>query len=437
MSIYDREWYRYEHEDHTGPVEESNISTSDYYTDYPDESAPTFSRSSGNTPGHKSDAPYFQHKQSASPGKTILTVIMIVLFVATWKTLFSGGSPTQSSARTNDLTGTNAGANADLYDLMLNNLSAHKKSFSLTNTDSDVIKSTYRAICDDHPELFWLSGGSTLTTMTTNGNTVVLFQPWFYEIDDIEQKEAKLNAVIQSVLDQIPPGLSPYQKVVLIHDFIVSSTDYDMDAYNDHLRSGPVSAQYACSYTSYGCLVNRRAVCEGYSKAFQLFMNALDIRCGRVTGSKIGGGEHTWNYVTLDSESYYVDVTWDDTVSTGEPLAVCSHAYFCIPAEELLKTHTLDEDQYIPSCTSSDLDYYRLTGMFIENDNLPDAVRLIAENRGSPAVEIKFSSLDLKDYFVKQLFENGSIYRYPAFEGVSGLRYSSNPTSKILTIYYS
>ena len=62
-------------------------------------------------------------------------------------------------------------------------------------------------------------------------------------------------------------------------------------------------------------------VCEGYSKAFQYlcdkgFAGSSTISCDTVTGTMggaTGAGNHMWNLVTIDGDSYLADITNSDT----------------------------------------------------------------------------------------------------------------------------
>ncbi len=57
--------------------------------------------------------------------------------------------------------------------------------------------------------------------------------------------------------------------------------------------------------------MNGCAICRGYASAYQLLCEAADLSCSMVEGDADGVG-HMWNLVTLNDETYYVDVTWAD-----------------------------------------------------------------------------------------------------------------------------
>lgn len=99
-------------------------------------------------------------------------------------------------------------------------------------------------------------------------------------------------------------GETRYEKVRDIHDRLCALITYEA---NDHARS------------PYGALVEGRAVCEGYAKAFKILCDRAGIPSVIVAGHGVTrmtgpeGENHMWNYVRMeDGQWYAVDVTWDD-----------------------------------------------------------------------------------------------------------------------------
>lgn len=98
---------------------------------------------------------------------------------------------------------------------------------------------------------------------------------------------------------------------------IAESTKYDFGAYDEFLESGVASA--SVTYTAYGALVAKKAVCSGFAFAYKAVMDYLGIPCVVVSGYSKGldadGKEtdgdvgHSWNYVQLE--------TVEKTVSTN------------------------------------------------------------------------------------------------------------------------
>ena len=111
----------------------------------------------------------------------------------------------------------------------------------------------------------------------------------------------------KEVLDKIlKDGMSDLEKETAIYSWIVNNVDYDW-THQDVMRETPRE-----SFTPYGGLVNRTAVCLGYATAFQLLMDLTGLECLTVTGAAFDSQEdHGWNMVRLNGNWYCVDVTWD------------------------------------------------------------------------------------------------------------------------------
>lgn len=132
-------------------------------------------------------------------------------------------------------------------------------------------------------------------------------------------------------------GMSEYDKVKTIYDFIVRNTNYDNEVFNGEFSRS--SDRYRIAHSAYGALYGTLlkdgeteynpdsmtiasgekiiknynqglAVCEGYSKLFYYLCIYNGIRCHIVDGDFIedSGKEsdpHEWNYVYLDDDTGY------------------------------------------------------------------------------------------------------------------------------------
>ena len=138
----------------------------------------------------------------------------------------------------------------------------------------------------------------------------------------LTEKERQAYDALWTVLATYTATGADAANVMAIHDYIVGTTVYS---------SGSANA-----YDATGVLVDHTAVRDGYSKAFQLFMDALGIPCVRLTGSA-SGVSHAWNAVLLNGCWYHVDTTWDDPVpDTGG----VSYEYFLVTDSILQQTHS-------------------------------------------------------------------------------------------------
>ncbi len=250
------------------------------------------------------------------------------------------------------------------------------------------IEHAYDAILEDYPEFFWLAGGYTWTEYPNETGSTIVFDVWTLNtIYDKQTAKADVEKIVSDIILQTQ-GMSDYEKVLFVHDYLVNWTSYDYDTYI-------TGADTNDSHTAYGCLVKHQAVCAGYSRAFQWLMKALGYECLRVAGYDIDTGEaHEWNCVKLGGKYYYVDVTWDDPLNLDGSQETLEHDYFCITSDELLETHIIEDGQNEPWCTATQYDYYRMQGTYIDTYDIGMVETIIRNNmaQGATGFVFKFSS---------------------------------------------
>lgn len=93
------------------------------------------------------------------------------------------------------------------------------------------------------------------------------------------------------------PDMSELEKARVYYQWVCENCAYDYEAGDDSL-----------SHTPYSLLVNRLAVCDGYTGAYNLFLKLEGIDC-----SAFFMGNHIWTVATLDGVEYHIDTTWGDT----------------------------------------------------------------------------------------------------------------------------
>ena len=122
---------------------------------------------------------------------------------------------------------------------------------------------------------------------------------WFYYVDpDFQTQYAAIKEQIAYVHSQLDPDMTDLDKVLWIHDYLISITTYK-DSDDGH------------KVTSVGPLYKGEAVCTGYARALATLLYAEGIETYQVYGDN-----HQWIVVLIDGELYHVDATWDDTRST-------------------------------------------------------------------------------------------------------------------------
>ena len=153
-----------------------------------------------------------------------------------------------------------------------------------------------------------------------------------------EESTAQAKKILPAVITE---GMSEYEKVKAIHDYIAGNTKYD----RENLENDTIPDS---SYSPLGVFVHGTAVCQGYAYAFELLCDLAGVDCVLVTGTADGGG-HAWNQVKVDGKWYNIDVTWDDPIYTfnGVPMDIICYDYFLISDSQMYKDHIAEDAKYI------------------------------------------------------------------------------------------
>lgn len=166
----------------------------------------------------------------------------------------------------------------------------------------------------------------------------------------------KMKAVLRDIVDD---GMTDLEKIRAIHDYLVMEVVYDGALLNmvEEGESHTAIAEYDAFYLE-GVFNNKKAVCDGISKAFAALANMEGIRCVTVEGYAADDPEglgHAWNKVYLDGDWYIVDATSDGTV-VGESYEVLSYEYFLIDEESYSSRYVATNRQNI--LCNGKYDYY-------------------------------------------------------------------------------
>lgn len=167
--------------------------------------------------------------------------------------------------------------------------------------DAGRIRPIVSGLLNEHPELYFVKKQWSYTfILTENGKIANTIACTYHDAMD----DAAFHRETRAALSVIRDGMNDLQKAIALHDYLVVNCEYD----NEGLLADAVSE---ASYTAYGALVQRIAVCEGYALAYKYLLNQAGIPCYMVTSQTMN---HAWNMVELDGKRYQVDVTWDDPV---------------------------------------------------------------------------------------------------------------------------
>lgn len=221
--------------------------------------------------------------------------------------------------------------------------------------DDDAAK-VYEYLLYDRPELFWCDGSSQ---MTVYEEYTEIYPGYTCTAQEKEQKQQEIDRAADDCISGISADASEYEKIKYVYEYLVQTVDYDEGAPDNQ--------------NIYSALAGKRSVCAGYSRAAQYLLGKMGIECLYVTGTIKDQGAHAWNIVNCGGRYYQMDVTFGDPVfleaESGEsvPHNSINYDYLCCTDEVLFADHVQNDFVSYPACSSDDLDYYRLNGMYYES----------------------------------------------------------------------
>lgn len=214
----------------------------------------------------------------------------------------------------------------------------------------------YEYLLYDCPELFWCVGSSQMTVY----DSYTQFYP-VYACSEEEKtsRQAEIDEAVSECAAGITPEAGEYDRICYVYEYLVNTVDYDENAPDNQ--------------NIYSALVGKSSVCAGYSRAAQYLLNRMGIECIYVVGTAQGQEAHAWNIVKCSGKYYQMDVTFADPVfmsaESGDNLPdnIIYYDYLCCTDEEISADHMQSREVPYPACTSDDLDYYRMNGMYYES----------------------------------------------------------------------
>lgn len=203
----------------------------------------------------------------------------------------------------------------------------------------DEFKTVMAAYKCDYPQHFWATGNYTLYKTVSLSKTSREYIEMKYSItgDALESAKIAFESETNRILSNINPLMSDYEIELYLHDTIVQTVDYTLNAQNAH--------------NAYGALVDKKAVCDGYSKALQHLLRKCGIQALVVTG--VANTGHAWNIVKIDGKYYHTDATFDDASND------LFHEYFNVSTNTITKDRTINDMGFdIPNCDSDEANFF-------------------------------------------------------------------------------
>lgn len=324
----------------------------------------------------------------------------------------------------------------NVYDTVYDALADYEDSvFVYENIESDRIFEIVRLVISEHPEIFWSKGDCTYS----NSGKLIFNYPYTHR--EAQEKNTLIEKKTREIIENINLSGDEYERSLAIFDYIVKNTSYDNSATNK-------PDEFFEASTIEGVFLNGKAVCSGYSRAYQYLLSLAGIDSITITGeakTPNGYSSHAWTAQEADGEIYFTDVTWGDSYEKSIDTDFVSHVYFMMTSNEIEKTHKCDEIYSVVKSTSDINNYFVRQSFYFEKYNqsaLRDKIKNSIE-RDEAGIEIKFANIEEYQTAQKSLFDNQNIYYilktidiFSKKINTRNIIYNVDDTHNIITIFY-
>ena len=211
------------------------------------------------------------------------------------------------------------------------------------------------------------------------------------KIPEDKERAIRLREEVEKVYNEcVTPGMSDFEIELALHDRVISQCKY--------LGS---DSPYDVQHSAYGALIDKEAVCDGYSKAFTLLLTRAGIDSQVVYGT--AGGGHAWNQVKIDGSWYMVDSTWDDPEYSSKK-ETAFHPYFNVSDEYLSLNHKWMNEGY-NACTTMKDNYFNHYGyVYSGQSDYESALKERIKEGGSGVYEsVITDSYSVDNAFVREV----------------------------------
>lgn len=265
------------------------------------------------------------------------------------------------------------------YICILNNISSHPSYIKIPKINSNEFENVYFAVKNDNPNLLCFSDSCNMYYYRSFSLLSINYD---FSSDECEIMQKQMLDKADIILYEMPDFNSDFDKELYLHDYIANNCVYEENSLGS---------------SAYGCLIENKAVCSGYSRALMLLLNKANVKSMLVGGigksSSRGDVSHLWNIVWIENEPYHVDVTWDDPGSSND--SSINHLYFNLTDSEISVNHVDYNLDFV--CDSVKYNYFRYNDLFFSSYDKNDLdhikKRLVDNiNTGVNSIEIRFEN---------------------------------------------
>ncbi len=222
------------------------------------------------------------------------------------------------------------GSYSEVIEVISNGLKNHEQSIDISkfNISQNNFADIYVEALYNNPEYFWVDDNGTKISINRFTGAVIAVKPNYNDLYS-EENVKTFEKEIQKALSSIDNTLSDYEKVLILHDYVVNTCHYLIS------DTEPV-------YTAYSALVNHKALCRGYARSMKILLTRVGINSIIVTSDYMA---HAWNMIEIDGQWYHLDATWADPTGGVERV---NHNFF------MLSDNTIKDESHLHSGWATD-----------------------------------------------------------------------------------
>ncbi len=279
----------------------------------------------------------------------------------------------------------NAASLLAAYDRIVAGVEKTEESINLKDPDHPISVDEFFEVIlyymNDYPHHFWLGKNIGYSRDRETGVVYSYTPEYVIEPGKLDKAKKDWNTAVKELLKGISGSASEYEREKMIHDRLAAKVTY---TFSDN------------AHTAYGALVEGKAVCEGYARAFQYLCYQSGIQCLIVSGTSTNPSNdkpesHAWNMAKIDGDYYHVDVTWDDQEET------LFYAYFNLNDKMIEDEHTIGKDNYdLPKCSATTANYFMKNKCALDDDyTVKQVAALMKAGNGTAHILVD----DVKDFW--------------------------------------
>jgi len=263
----------------------------------------------------------------------------------------------------------------EAYNVMLKAFLSLSISINCSNISREVdLMKVMQVVLGDNPSVIYFNKTQIKIEESISGRRIKLVG--INLKSQAKSMNLKLSVTANLIVSSIrKSSTDDYSLLINTYEFLQKNIKYD-----DKLLNGSHSNTH--SHNAYGALLNKVAVCDGFSSAFALLAQKLGFECmlviGDSTRSQASSSKHAWNIVKVQNKYYHMDVTWD-AIRYNE-YKEYSYTYFALKDQEIAADHIWDRNT-TPPCIYSDFSYFWRNGLYAsDREQLCEIINSLRDN---------------------------------------------------------